>query len=209
MAHSLSAIPRKRNGKARAAPVAEGRAVDATVGRRIRQLRRERGLQLEAMAARTGLSIGYLSQIERGLSSPSLRALAALTELFGVSLGELFGALVSPGAQDAVVVREADRPTLALWRAGIYKQILAKPGAGSRISLYLVLLDSGADSGAEMYTHKGEEAGMVLTGQMTLTVGTRTWRLKKGDSFRFPSTTPHRFANPGRSPASVIWMNCE
>lgn len=207
MAHVLSSSPRKRAARSRP-KVGQEQAVDATVGRRIRQIRRERGLQLETMAAKTGLSIGYLSQIERGLSSPSLKALASLTELFGVSLGELFGALVSPGSQDPVVVRESERPTLALWRAGIYKQILAKPGDGSRISLYLVLLEAGADSGAEMYTHKGEEAGMILAGQMTLTVGERTWTLRKGDSFRFPSTTPHRFTNPGRAAASVIWLNC-
>ena len=209
MAHVLSAPSRKRTGKPRAksAP-AQTKAVDATIGRRIRQIRRERGLQLETLAAKTGLSIGYLSQIERGLSSPTLRALASLTDLFGVSLGELFGALVSPGSSDAVVVREAERPTLALWRDGIYKQILASPGEDSRITLILVLLEPGADTGPEMYTHKGEEAGMVLAGQMTLTVGTCTWALKKGDSFRFPSTTPHRFANPGRSAASVMWMNC-
>lgn len=209
MAHVLAAPSRKRASKPRAKPpAAEAKAVDATIGRRIRQIRRERGLQLETMAAKTGLSIGYLSQIERGLSSPSLRALASLTELFGVSLGELFGALASSGSSDAMVVREAERPTLALWRDGIYKQILASPGADSRLTLILVLLDPGADTGPEMYTHKGEEAGMILTGQMTLTVGKRTWQLKKGDSFRFPSTTPHRFANPGRGAASVIWMNC-
>ncbi len=145
MAHVLSAPSRKRTGKPRAkSAAAETKAVDATIGRRIRQIRRERGLLLETLAAKTGLSIGYLSQIERGLSSPSLRALAALTELFGVSLGELFGALVSPGSSDAVVVREAERPMLALWRDGIYKQILASPGEDSRITLILVLLEPGA-----------------------------------------------------------------
>ena len=66
-------------------------AMDVAVGQRIRDLRRTRAMSLEAVAARTDLSIGFLSQIERGLSSPSLRVLATLADVLGVGIAGLFG----------------------------------------------------------------------------------------------------------------------
>ncbi|HTF78721.1 MAG TPA: helix-turn-helix transcriptional regulator, partial [Bradyrhizobium sp.] len=66
--------------------------MDVAVGQRIRDLRRTRAMSLEAVAARTDLSIGFLSQIERGLSSPSLRVLATLADVLGVGIAGLFGA---------------------------------------------------------------------------------------------------------------------
>src|ERR1700758_3662561 len=67
-------------------------AMDLAVGRRIRELRRARALSLETVVARTDLSIGFVSQIERGLSSPSLRVLATLADVLGVGIAALFGA---------------------------------------------------------------------------------------------------------------------
>src|SRR5260370_33902343 len=92
--------------KARPAVRAAEPAMDLAVGRRIRDLRRVRQFSLETVAARTDLSIGFLSQIERGLSSPSLRVLATLSDVLGVGIAALFGA--SPGADgtsDQVVPR--------------------------------------------------------------------------------------------------------
>ena len=101
-------------------------AMDVAVGRRIRDLRRVRRLSLETVAERTLLSIGFLSQIERGLSSPSLRVLATLADVLGVGIAALFGA--SPGgdgASDQVVTRGLQRPELKLWRTGVSKQLLS------------------------------------------------------------------------------------
>src|SRR5260370_30982815 len=67
-------------------------AMDVAVGQRIRDLRRTRAMSLEAVAARTDLSVGFLSQIERGLSSPSLPVLAPLADLLGVGIAGFFGA---------------------------------------------------------------------------------------------------------------------
>ena len=86
--------PARKKAKAAAKPAEP--AMDIAVGRRIRDLRRDRQFSLETVAERTDLSIGFLSQIERGLSSPSLRVLATLADVFGVGIAALFGA--SPSA---------------------------------------------------------------------------------------------------------------
>src|SRR5712691_6690429 len=116
--------------------------MDVAVGQRIRDLRRTRAMSLEAFAARTELSIGFLSQIERGLSSPSLRVLATLADVLGVGIAALFG---SPPSDDAasggVVTREMQRAELKLWRTGISKQLLSPAGAENRLNLFLVHLE--------------------------------------------------------------------
>ena len=204
---------RKANGKpttkAKAAARPAEPAMDLAVGSRIRDLRHEHRLSLETIAARTDLSIGFLSQIERGLSSPSLRVLATLADVLGVGIAALFGSRPSDGAASGVVTREMQRAELKLWRTGISKQLLSPAGTENRLNLFLVHLEPGGNTGDELYTHDGEEAGLVLEGEMTLTVDAETWSLKTGDSFRFASRRPHRFSNPAKdAKAVVLWVNC-
>jgi transcriptional regulator with XRE-family HTH domain len=200
----------KATGKAKGSAKAPQPAMDLAVGRRIRALRRTSELSLETVAARTSLSIGFLSQIERGLSSPSLRVLATLADVLGVGIAALFGTKQSEdGAAGGVVTRELQRAELKLWRTGISKQLLSPAGAENRLNLFLVHMEPGGSTGDELYTHDGEEAGLVLEGEMTLTVDAETWSLKTGDSFRFASRRPHRFSNPADdTKAVVLWVNC-
>jgi transcriptional regulator with XRE-family HTH domain len=185
-------------------------AMDVAVGHRIRELRHEHKLSLETIAGRTDLSIGFLSQIERGLSSPSLRVLATLADVLGVGIAALFGAAHSAdAASGGVVTRQLQRAELKLWRTGISKQLLSPAGTESRLNLFLVHMEPGGNTGDELYTHDGEEAGLVLEGEMILTVDAETWTLKTGDSFRFASRRPHRFSNPADDAKSVVlWVNC-
>lgn len=187
-----------------------GPTMDVAVGQRIRDLRRTRAMSLETVAVRADLSIGFLSQIERGLSSPSLRVLATLADVLGVGIAGLFGAGENTSAvPDAVVTRERQRPELNLWRTGISKQLLSPAGSDGRLNLFLVHLEPGGSTGDELYTHDGEEAGLVIEGRMKLTVDAESWTLKSGDSFRFASRRPHRFSNPSRdAKAVVLWVNC-
>ena len=181
--------------------------VDREIGARLRQLRRERRLSLEELAARTGLSIGFLSQIERGLSSPTLRVLAGVADALGVAISELFPAK-QPHADATTIVRQAERNELQLWRSGIRKQLLTPHADSSKLNLYLVEMEPGASTGDELYIHNGEEAGLVLGGTMLLSVESESWVLQEGDSFRFLSSRPHRFANGHDGVTRVLWVNC-
>lgn len=182
--------------------------VDRAVGQRLRTLRRARGLSLEAIASGTGLSIGFLSQVERGLSSPSLRVLALLADTLQIGIAGLFEPSPSEPDPDPIVVFEKDRPELQLWRAGITKQLLTPPGGTQGMSLFHLVLKPGASTGDEPFSHDGEEAGLVLEGRLTLVVEARTLQLSEGDSFRFESRRPHRFSNPAsRNRTVVLWVN--
>ena len=185
-------------------------AMDVAVGQRIRDLRRSRKLSLEVVAVSTDLSIGFLSQIERGLSSPSLRVLATIADVLGIGIAGLFGATETAGTgSDAIVTREQQRAELNLWRTGISEQLLSPSGSEGRLNLFLVHMEPGGSTGDELYTHDGEEAGLVIEGEMNLTVDAESWTLKQGDSFRFASRRPHRFSNPSdKAKAVVLWVNC-
>lgn len=182
--------------------------VDQEIGAGLRRLRRERSLSLVDLAARTNLSIGFLSQIERGKSSPTLRALVSMADALGVGLGDLFPPAGAAGDQTATIVRSAARSELQIWRSGIRKQLLTPHAEGSKLGLYIVELEPGASTGDELYTHGGEEAGLVMHGAMVLRVESESWTLQEGDSFRFLSSRPHRFANAAEGQTRVLWVNC-
>src|SRR3712207_4889252 len=113
--------------------LADPSGIDVALGGRIRRLRRDRALSLETLSAKTGLSTGFLSQVERGLSSPSVRVLASVADTLGISLGALFDPAKATDASE-VVVRGQERRQLQLWRSGITKQLLTPPSASSRRS---------------------------------------------------------------------------
>ncbi|WP_315700626.1 MULTISPECIES: cupin domain-containing protein [unclassified Bradyrhizobium] len=184
-------------------------AMDVAVGQRLRELRHGANLSLEAVASRSALSVGFLSQVERGLSSPSLRVLATLADVLGVGIAALFGdGTGGAEASAGIVTRATERAELKLWRSGISKQLLHPTGTDGKLNLFLVHMEPGGSTGDELYTHDGEEAGLVLEGEMTLTVDDETWTLRSGDSFRFASRRPHRFSNPAkRAKAVVLWVN--
>lgn len=185
--------------------------LDSSVGLRLRALRKARDLSLQQLSDRLGVSIGHLSEVERGLSTPSLKLLAGAADIFGLGLADLFP---NPGTvplneaeAGTVVVRQGERGRLGLWQAGITKELLTAPRGASRLNLFMVRIEPGGTTGEEDYVHGGEEAGFVLEGTLELRVEGRSWQLEPGDSFRFASDRPHRFGNPGAAPAMVLWVN--
>jgi transcriptional regulator with XRE-family HTH domain len=175
----------------------------ATIGEKIRELRKASGRTLASIAEETGLSIGHLSQVERGLSAPSIRHLQLIAAAFGVKLSWFFDDAASPAPDDGVVVRTARRRKRDFTGLGVVDWLLS-PNLSGRLELLLCELAPGAEI-VEPYTHEGEEAGIVIAGEFELWVGERRYRLGEGDSFAFPSTTPHRYGNPGRTTARLVW----
>jgi transcriptional regulator with XRE-family HTH domain len=191
---------------ARTSPPRAAKTIDAHVGARIRTLRLERKLRLQQLAEHTRLSIGFISQIERGISSPSLSALTHLADALDVSLSQLFDTPRAAAASGEIVVRTGARGKLTARRSGIYKQLLTAD-TPDRFSFYLMTMESAASSGTDLYAHQGEEAGLVMQGKLRLTVEDKSWTLARGDSFHFPSERPHRFENAARGKVVVAMLN--
>lgn len=162
-------------------------------GSEVRALRKARSLSLHDIATETGLSVGYLSQIERGISSPSLKALGAIARALGVTVGWFFsGGNAGPPEEKGFVVRKANRRRI-IFREGFVDYLLS-PNLEGQLEFILTHFSPGASTG-ELYTHRGEEGGMVLEGRLEITIGERSFTLESGDSFNFNSTEPHRYRN--------------
>ncbi len=175
------------------------------LGPMIRDLRKRRGLTLAELATKTGLSVGHLSQVERGISTPTIRQLHNIAGVMGVTIGWFFhGGEAAIDADGGIVVRANRRKRMAMGDVGIVDELLV-PHLNGALELLSCTLEPGSSSGAEPYTHEGEEAGLVLSGKMELIVDDRSFILSTGDSFAFKSTRPHRYRNCGTVPLTVIW----
>ncbi|WP_409526946.1 cupin domain-containing protein [Rhizobium sp. G21] len=176
---------------------------DVIVGRRVRALRLERNMSLTELAARTGISIGALSQIERGLSSLRVKVIWPLAAALSVEPGALIGE-GTDNANDLYCVRSQSRRPLPVHSEGIAKWLLSPPG--SQLTGMLVTVEPGGGT-AEAYAHSGHEFGYVLTGDVELEIDGGTYQLKQGDSFAFKSTLMHAFTNHGAVSAEILWVN--
>jgi transcriptional regulator with XRE-family HTH domain len=174
------------------------------LGPRIRELRKARDMTLQKIAEASGLSVGYLSQIERNLATPSIKALHDIAQVLGVNISWFFPESdYGTEGERRYIVRAEQRRTLN-FGLGIADQLLC-PSLSGELELLCSTFEPGALSGEEPYTHRGEEAGIVISGELDLWIGNEKFHLGKGDSFNFPSTTPHRYRNPGESETVVIW----
>ena len=176
---------------------------DTRVGRRVRALRLERNLSLAELAAKAGVSIGALSQIERGLSSLRVKVIWPLAAALDIEPS----ALITDGkdaGNDLYCVRADKRRQLPVKSEGIAKALLSPPGATLTGLLVAVEADGGT---AEAYAHIGHEFGYVLSGEAELVVDSTKYVLKSGDSFAFKSTLLHAFRNPGSERCQILWVN--
>lgn len=176
---------------------------DTRVGRRVRALRLERNLSLAELAAKAGVSIGALSQIERGLSSLRVKVIWPLAAALDIEPS----ALITDGndaGNDLYCVRADKRRQLPVKSEGIAKALLSPPGATLTGLLVTVEADGGT---AEAYAHIGHEFGYVLSGGVELVVDSTKYVLKSGDSFAFKSTLLHAFRNPGTERCEILWVN--
>jgi len=171
------------------------------IGVRIKQLRQQRGLTQEELASRTELTKGFISQLERDLTSPSIATLMDILEALGTDVGSFFRETTEEtvvyGADDMFVKEEDDGYTIRWLVTNAQKNALEP---------ILVTLPVGV-KGTEDDPHEGEEFGYVLSGSVQLVLGEKRYRIKKGGSFYFRPTKLHYLTNAGKIEARVLWVS--
>jgi transcriptional regulator with XRE-family HTH domain len=172
------------------------------LGGRIRTVREEKGLSLRTVADAAGVSESFLSQVERGVASPSVASLRRVAEALGESVGALFDGPSVSGR----LVRVQDRRRL-VHPERHWEDVLLTPRTSRRLQVILSTIEAGAGSGEEPYTHDSdEECVVVLTGRLEFWVGDERFDLEEGDTLVFESRRPHRNRNPGPGKAQVLWI---
>lgn len=171
------------------------------IGEKVKRLRLQRGLTQEELAARTELSKGFISQLERDITSPSIATLMDILEALGTDIAAFFNEtqnekVVYP-AED-MFVKEADGGAATCW--------LVTSAQRNALEPILVTLPAGAGTEPDD-PHEGEEFGYVLQGAVWLQLGEQRFRVRRGDSFYFRPTAPHWLRSAGRMQARVLWVS--
>ena len=169
-------------------------------GQPFRRMRLKRGLSLAQVARATGVSVGFLSALERGQMRSSVATLQRIARFYKTNILSMFATngdvqpLVRPSQRKVLETSPKVRMELLAWGNTAMEPHLfrIKPGGGS----------------GESYAHEGEEFLHVLRGEFEIWLQNQgQFRLKSGDSLYFESSTPHRWKNPGRSEAWILWVN--
>jgi DNA-binding transcriptional MerR regulator/mannose-6-phosphate isomerase-like protein (cupin superfamily) len=178
-------------------PKTDGAA--GAIGARLRLLRTRRELSLAQVAKAAGISVGFLSAIERSQMSASISTLRRLARFYKTNILDFF----DPAESGRRLVRPAERKVLEAG-PGVRMELLAWGNKVMEPHLFRIAPKAGS---GESYTHEGEEFLLVLRGELRMALNGEEYRLRSGDSFYFESATPHRWRNPGRSETWVLWVN--
>lgn len=182
-----------------------------SIGKRIKKKRIELGLKGIDLAEKSGLSSGFISQIERNLVNPSVSTLKKIGNALNVPVGTFFEETDSKEERNefsldkSPVVHENQRKILSPNNGVIF--YLLNPDMSGDIEFILDILEPGATTGEELYSHPGEECGLILEGELEVILEDKKYLLKKGDSITFKSTILHRKTNTGKFKSISIWAN--
>jgi DNA-binding transcriptional MerR regulator/uncharacterized cupin superfamily protein len=171
----------------------------SSIGPRFRKLRLQRGESLATVAGAVGVSIGFLSNLERSQSGASIGIMRKLAQYYGLNILDLFNPIDGTGP----LVRPGDRKTLE-GGPGVRMELLASGKITMEPHLFRVA--PGAGSG-ESYSHEGEEFLYLVRGRLDILLAGEEFQLRAGDSFYFTSKTQHCWSNPGKTETLILWIN--
>ena len=172
----------------------------ANPGARFRRLRQGRDLSLAQVASATGVSVGFLSALERGQMRASIATLQRIARYYRTNILSFF----EPAKDNSRLVRPTQRKVLETTK-GVRMELLA--WGNTAMEPHLFRIKRGGSSG-ESYTHEGEEFLHVLRGEFEIWLNTdEHYHMKVGDSLYFQSSTPHRWRNPGKTESWLLWIN--
>jgi transcriptional regulator with XRE-family HTH domain len=187
-------------------------------GSHLRAERERLGVSLRELARRIDVSPSLISQIERGLATPSVSTLWLLATELGLTLDALFGSAdrasrtsgAAPGAETPTpkgpVQRRQSRKRIGLAGGVIWERLTAQPD--DQVDFLHVVYQPGAESCPpdSLFRHGGREYAYVLSGRLGLQIGFESYELEPGDSASFSAQMPHRLWAVGSEPAVAIWV---
>lgn len=174
-----------------------------TLGADLRALRKARGRTLSDLAIVLGRSVGWLSQVERDLSEPSISDLRQIAEALGVPMSLLFGHASAPAEEQGYIVRTGARRPMGSGDEGLIEELLSPDLTDDFEVIHSTFRPhSRMQKPAKRPT---QEVGYVISGKLDLSIGGRQFTVGPGDSFRFRGEEYH-WANPYDDPAVAIWV---
>ena len=174
-----------------------------TLGADLRALRKARGLTLSDLAEILGRSVGWLSQVERGKSDPSITDLRHISKALDISVSSLFRQDAVPAIEEGYVVRKGARRPIGSREAGLIEELLS-PDLTDDFEMVHSTFQPGSEI-TDPVTRPTQEVGYIVSGKLDIWINGLTHELCEGDSFRIRGE-PFRWLNPYSQPAVVIWV---
>lgn len=174
-----------------------------TLGADLRALRKSRGVTLAELATKLDRSVGWLSQVERDLSAPSITDLRQIAKHLDVSVSLLFGQATAPAEEVGFVVRQGVRRAIGSSETGLIEELLS-PDLTDDFEVVHSTFKPHSQIG-EAVTRPTQEVAYLLSGKLDVEIGDRTFTIHPGDSFRIRGEA-HRWINPYDEPAVAIWV---
>ncbi|MBT8413281.1 MAG: XRE family transcriptional regulator [Boseongicola sp.] len=174
-----------------------------SLGRDIRALRKSRKLTLSELAEKLGRSVGWMSQVERDLSEPSMREIKDLARAFDVPVQTLYGHAPAPAAEAAHIVRANARRPMGHRADGLAEDLLSPDLTDDFEVVHATFAPLARRD--DPVSRPTQEVGYIISGALDLTVDGTTHRLNPGDSFRIRGE-PFSWANPNTTPCIAIWV---
>jgi len=171
------------------------------IAEKIKMLRQAKSLTQEELAIRAGLTKGFISQVERNLTSLSVESLIGILD----ALDEKPSAFFDGAIDEKIVFKLKDRVDME-WENVKNFQILVPAAQNRMMDPALLELDVGEKT-PEEEPHEGEEFGFVLSGSVELFLGGQAYKLKKGECFYFKATRKHYISNRRNSKAQLLWVS--
>lgn len=171
-----------------------------TLGVRMRTQRHRLSMTLQQLSAASGVSVGYLSQVERGKATPTLGVLEQIAQALKVETDYF---VRTPRAVDSLT-RGGARPKFAVAGSSIEYEQIGAERTGHELTSYVINVPPGYES--EVVTHVGEEIIYILEGEISQMVGEREYLMGVGDSLHYLGTTPHCWANRTNALARILWV---
>ncbi|MHA7210375.1 cupin domain-containing protein [Arthrobacter sp. MDT1-65] len=169
------------------------------IGSRIRAARQAQRMTIEQVADSTGLTKGFLSRVERDLTSPSVASLVTLCQVLSISIGDLFQ------VPETHLTRAADAPRISLGGQGINERLMTARSE-RRLQMIRAVVEPHGRGEDELYSVDCEvETLHVVEGRFVLIFSNDRYKLEAGDTVTFPGREPHTWVNPDDREAVVLW----
>lgn len=172
------------------------------IGQVIKKLRLAKGWTIRELSSRTGLSVGFLSNVERDINSPTISSLTKICTALETNLVSLFE---NGTSGEKIVIKKSERKVFVKSKQSktIY-EYLSPPNTNLKATC--IRMESGGDYGETPHGHKGDELGIVLEGIMEVTVEDDVYILEEGDCIYIKAFIPHKYRNIGKTTCNSLWV---
>jgi transcriptional regulator with XRE-family HTH domain len=172
------------------------------IGIRLQSVRKNKGLSQRELAKRVGVTNSTISLIEQNKVSPSISSLKKVLDGIPISLADFFTLDLPSREEDSPFFSSDQQPDLGT--NGIHYFLVGKSLQHRQMCILREVMPPGSDTGDTMLSHDGEEGGVVISGQVEITIGEHIRVLGPGEAYYFESRQPHRFRNVGRDEAILV-----